>query len=62
MLTRGATGRNLTRSPSPRLSRQARSSGRPVWRIAAELGVNHETLRQWIKTAEKAARPEAART
>ncbi|MGW5465173.1 transposase [Streptomyces sp. NPDC003996] len=37
----------------------ARSSGRPVSRIAAELGVNHETLRQWIKAAEKAERPEA---
>ncbi|UKL04175.1 MULTISPECIES: IS3 family transposase [unclassified Streptomyces] len=37
----------------------ARSSGRPVSRIAAELGVNHETLRQWIKTAENAERPEA---
>ncbi|MFK0022650.1 IS3 family transposase [Streptomyces sp. NPDC090798] len=37
----------------------ARSSGRPVSRIAAELGVNHETPRQWIKTAEKAERPEA---
>ncbi|MFF5435502.1 transposase [Streptomyces griseofuscus] len=37
----------------------ARSSGRPVSRIAAELGVNHETPRQWIKTAEHAERPEA---
>lgn len=37
----------------------ARSSGRPVSRIAAELGVNHETLRQWIKTVEHAERPEA---
>ena len=37
----------------------ARSSGRPVSRIAAELGVNHETLRQWIKTAENAERLEA---
>ncbi|MFS0695009.1 transposase [Streptomyces nitrosporeus] len=37
----------------------ARSSGRPVSRIAAELGVNHETLRQWIKTAEHAERPGA---
>lgn len=36
----------------------ARSSGRSVSRIAAELGVNRETLRQWIKTAEKAERPE----
>jgi transposase len=38
----------------------ARSSGRPISRIAAELGVNHERLRQWIKTVEKAERPEAA--
>ncbi|MFF5158245.1 IS3 family transposase [Streptomyces sp. NPDC000348] len=37
----------------------ARSSGRPVSRVAAELGVNHETLRQWIKTAEHTERPEA---
>ncbi|MFJ9928176.1 transposase [Streptomyces misionensis] len=37
----------------------ARSSGWPVSRIAAELGVNHETLRQWIKTTEHAERPEA---
>ncbi|WP_338674663.1 transposase [Streptomyces sp. SCSIO 30461] len=36
-----------------------RSSGRPVSRIAAEPGVSHETLQQWIKTAEKAERPEA---
>ncbi|MFD8656715.1 transposase [Streptomyces mirabilis] len=37
----------------------ARSSGRPVSRVAAELGVNHETLRQWIKVADEAAWPEA---
>ncbi len=37
----------------------ARSSGRPVSRIAAGLGVNHETLRQWIKTTGNAERPEA---
>lgn len=37
----------------------ARSSGRPVSRVAAELGVNHEMLRQWIKMADEAARPEA---
>ncbi|MFJ9713826.1 transposase, partial [Streptomyces sp. NPDC101234] len=37
----------------------ALSSGRPVSRVAADLGVNHETLRQWIKTAEKTERPEA---
>ncbi|MGW2825884.1 transposase [Streptomyces sp. NPDC001443] len=35
-----------------------RSAGRPVSQIAAELGVNHETLRQWVKTADKEARPE----
>lgn len=37
----------------------ARSSGRPLSRITAELGVNHETLRQWIKTAGNAERPGA---
>ncbi|MFG2260174.1 transposase [Streptomyces mirabilis] len=37
----------------------ARSSGRPISRVAAELGVNHETLRQWIKVADEAAWPEA---
>ncbi|MFC4956870.1 transposase [Streptomyces mauvecolor] len=36
-----------------------RSSGRSVSRIAAGLGVNHERLRQWIKTAERAEQPEA---
>ncbi|MEU9136938.1 transposase [Streptomyces sp. NPDC048404] len=30
-----------------------RSAGRPVSQIAGELGVNHETLRQWVKTADK---------
>ncbi|MFJ5036168.1 hypothetical protein ACIQB5_51435 [Streptomyces sp. NPDC088560] len=37
----------------------ARSPCRFVSRIAAELGVDHEALQQWIKTAEKAERPEA---
>ncbi|MGW2525189.1 transposase [Streptomyces sp. NPDC001617] len=37
----------------------ARSPDRRVSRIAAELGVNHETLRQWIKSVEKSERPEA---
>ncbi|MEU7428141.1 transposase [Streptomyces sp. NPDC040750] len=37
-----------------------RSSGRPVSHIAAELGANHETLRQWIKAGEKAERPEGS--
>jgi transposase len=36
-----------------------RSSGRPVAQIAKELGVNHETLRTWVRAAE-AAEPGAA--
>ncbi|MZG15069.1 transposase, partial [Streptomyces sp. SID5914] len=31
-----------------------RSSDRPVSQIAKELGVNHETLRQWVKAADAA--------
>ncbi|MER5686703.1 transposase [Streptomyces sp. NPDC002205] len=31
------------------------SSGRPVSRIAEELGVNAETLRQWVKKAADTA-------
>ncbi|MFF4550560.1 transposase [Streptomyces sp. NPDC001435] len=37
-----------------------RSPDRPVSQTAAGLGVNHERLRQWVKTAEKTAHPEAA--
>ncbi|MFF2149709.1 IS3 family transposase, partial [Kitasatospora sp. NPDC058190] len=33
------------------------SPGRTVASVAKDLGVNHETLRQWIKTAEKAEQP-----
>ncbi|MFG2004825.1 IS3 family transposase [Spirillospora sp. NPDC048911] len=36
-----------------------RSSGRPVAQVAKEFGVNHETLRSWVRTAERAERPEA---
>jgi transposase len=36
-----------------------RSSGRPIAQIAKELGVNHETLRSWVRARERAERPEA---
>jgi transposase len=31
-----------------------RSSDRPLRQVARELGVNHETLRNWVKIAERA--------
>jgi transposase len=31
-----------------------RSSDRPLRQVARELGVNHETLRNWVRTAERA--------
>lgn len=37
-----------------------RSSQRPVAQIAKELGVNHETLRTWVRAAEGAEQPGAA--
>jgi len=37
----------------------ARSSDRPLAQVARDLGVNHETLRQWVKAAERAESPEA---
>lgn len=32
-----------------------RTSDRPLRHVARDLGVNHETLRNWVKTAEKQA-------
>jgi len=29
-----------------------KDSGRPISRIAAELGLSHETLRQWVRPGE----------
>ncbi|MGM1059592.1 transposase [Saccharothrix sp. Mg75] len=31
-----------------------RSSGRPLRQVARELGVDHETPRSWVRTAEQA--------
>ena len=30
-----------------------RSSGKPIAQVAAELGVNRETLRSWVRRSEK---------
>lgn len=35
----------------------ARSSDKPLAQVARDLGVNHETLRQWVKSAERADDP-----
>ena len=35
----------------------ARSSDRPLAQVAWDLGVNHETVRQWVKAAERAEAP-----
>ncbi|WP_433236197.1 IS3 family transposase [Actinomadura nitritigenes] len=37
-----------------------RSSGRPIAQVAKELGVNHETLRTWVRAAQAAELPGAA--
>jgi transposase len=37
----------------------ARSSDRPLAQVARDLAVNHETLRQWVKAAERAEDPVA---
>jgi transposase len=36
-----------------------RSSDRPLAQVARDLGVNHETLRLWVKTAQRAEDPAA---
>lgn len=37
----------------------ARSSDRPLAQVARDLGVNHETLRQWVKVTERGEDPVA---
>jgi transposase len=32
-----------------------RSSGRPINQVARELGMSHETLRNWVRAAERQA-------
>lgn len=38
----------------------ARSSDKPIAQVAAVLGVNHETLRTWVRAAERDEVPGAA--
>ncbi|MGI5241103.1 IS3 family transposase [Dactylosporangium sp. CA-139066] len=37
-----------------------RSSGRPINEVARELGMSHETLRNWVRRQDQPARPEGA--
>ena len=36
-------------------------SGRPIRRVAADLGIHHEALRLWVRRAEADAVPAASR-
>ncbi|OAP24335.1 Transposase [Amycolatopsis sp. M39] len=38
----------------------ARSASRPLAQVARELGVNHETLRTWVRAADRAESAAAA--
>ncbi|GAA4264349.1 transposase [Dactylosporangium darangshiense] len=37
-----------------------RSSGRPINEVARELGLSHETLRNWVRRQDPPARPQDA--
>jgi transposase len=37
-----------------------RSSGRPINEVARELGMSHETLRNWVRRQDPPTRPRAA--
>lgn len=37
-----------------------RSSGRPINEVARELGMSHQTLRNWVRRQEKPAQPQGA--
>ena len=44
-----------------RATRLARETGRPISRVAADLGIQRETLRRWVRTAEADAVPAGSR-
>ena len=44
-----------------RAVRMVQESGRPIRRVAADLGIHHEALRLWVRRAEADAVPAAAR-
>lgn len=44
-----------------RAVRMVAESGRPIRRVAADLGIHHEALRLWVRRAEADAAPAASR-
>jgi transposase len=44
-----------------RAVRMVAESGRPIRRVAADLGIHHEALRLWVRRAEADAVPAASR-
>jgi transposase len=44
-----------------RAARMVQESGRPIRRVAADLGIHHEALRLWVRRAEADAVPAASR-
>jgi transposase len=44
-----------------RAVRMVAESGRPIRRVAADLGIHHEALRLWVRRAEADAVPAAGR-
>jgi transposase len=41
--------------------RMVRESGRPIRRVAEDLGIHHEALRLWVRKAEADATPATSR-
>lgn len=44
-----------------RATRMVMESGRPISHVAADLGIQRETLRRWVRTAEADAIPVGSR-
>lgn len=44
-----------------RAVRMVQESGRPIRRVAADLGIHHEALRLWVRRAEADAVPAGSR-